>query len=222
MNRFLIKSFFVSLLIIGTIWSAEAQPFAGDIAAFKKQDSISFPPKKAILFIGSSSFTMWKDVSEYFPGYKIINRGFGGSTLTDVIRYTDDILFPYQPKQVVIYCGENDLAFSDSVTAKIVFQRFEKLFGMIRKRLPKTSVLYVSIKPSPSRQNLLTKMREANELIRNFLKKKKRTAFVDIYPDMINDEGKPRPELFIADQLHMNKEGYLIWQKAIKPYLLKK
>jgi lysophospholipase L1-like esterase len=222
MNRSLFKSFFVSLLIIGTIWSVEAQPFAGDIAAFKKQDSLSFPPKKAILFIGSSSFTMWTDVSDYFPGYTIINRGFGGSTILDVIRYTDDILFPYQPKQVVIYCGENDLAFSDSVTAKMVFERFEKLFGMIRSRLAKASVLYVSIKPSPSRQNLLPKMREANGLIRSFLKKKKRTAFIDIYPEMINDEGKPRPELFIADQLHMNKEGYLIWQKAIKPYLLKK
>ena len=222
MNRFLIKSFFVSLLIIGSIWSVEAQPYAGDIAAFKKQDSISFPPKKAILFIGSSSFTMWKDVSDYFPGYTIINRGFGGSTFLDVIRYTDDIVFPYQPKQVVIYCGENDLAFSDSVTAQIVFQRFEELFGMIRSRLPKASILYVSIKPSPSRQNLLPKMREANGRIRSFLNKKKRTAFVDIYPEMINDEGKPRPELFIGDQLHMNKEGYLIWQKAIKPYLLKK
>jgi lysophospholipase L1-like esterase len=222
MNRSLIKSFFVSLLIIGTVWSVQAQAFAGDIAAFKKQDSISFPPKKAILFIGSSSFTMWKDVSDYFPGYTIINRGFGGSTFLDVLRYTDDIVFPYQPKQVVIYCGENDLAFSDSVTANIVFERFEKLFGMIRSRLPKASVLYVSIKPSPSRQNLMPKMREANGLIRSFLKKKKRTAFIDIYPEMINDEGKPRPELFIADQLHMNKEGYLIWQKAIKPYLLKK
>ena len=221
MNRSLIKSFFVCLLIIGTVWSVQAQPFAGDIAAFKKQDSISFPPKKAILFIGSSSFTMWKDVSDYFPGYTIINRGFGGSTFLDVLRYTDDIVFPYQPKQVVIYCGENDLAFSDSVTANIVFERFEKLFGMIRSRLPKASVLYVSIKPSPSRQNLMPKMREANGLIRSFLKKKKRTAFIDIYPEMINDEGKPRPELFIADQLHMNKEGYLIWQKAIKPYLLK-
>ena len=220
MRRFLYRSFFVWVLIASNALSLWAQPFAGDIAAFKKQDSLLFPPKKAILFIGSSSFTMWKDVNEYFPGYKIINRGFGGSSLTDVIRYTDDILFPYQPKQVVIYCGENDLAFSDSVTSQIVFQRFEKLFGMIRNRLPHASVLYISIKPSPSRQNLLTKMREANQLIKDFLKKKKRTAFVDIYPDMINDEGKPRPELFIQDQLHMNKEGYLIWQKAIKPYLL--
>ena len=220
MNRFLYKFFLVCLLIVSTTRPSIAQPFSGDIAAFKKQDSVSFPPKKAILFIGSSSFTMWKDVNEYFPGYKIINRGFGGSTFPDVIRYTDDILFPYEPRQVVIYCGENDLAFSDTVTATTVFQRFEKLFSMIRNRLPKSSIVYVSIKPSPSRENLLPKMREANGLIRNFLKKKKRTAFVDVYPEMINDEGKPRPELFIADKLHMNKEGYLIWQKAIKPYLL--
>ncbi|HEV8273318.1 MAG TPA: G-D-S-L family lipolytic protein, partial [Chitinophagaceae bacterium] len=83
------------------------QPFWNDIQNFKKQDSVSFPPKNAILLIGSSSFTKWTDVQDYFPGYTIINRGFGGSTLLDQIRYVNDIVFPYDPKQIVIYCGEN-------------------------------------------------------------------------------------------------------------------
>jgi len=98
------------LLIVGGI--AIAQPFIEDIRAFKKQDSVSTPPKHSILFVGSSSFTKWKDVADYFPGYSIINRGFGGSTLVDVIRYADDVIFPYDAKQIVIYCGENDLASS--------------------------------------------------------------------------------------------------------------
>ena len=95
---------------------------------FKKQDSLNPPPANAILFVGSSSFRKWTDVSNYFPGYTIINRGFGGSTLPDVIRYTNDIIIPYHPKQVVIYCGDNDLASSDAITADSVFERFRVLF----------------------------------------------------------------------------------------------
>ena len=113
-------------------------PFWNDIQNFKKQDSISFPPKNAILFIGSSSFTLWKDVQQYFPGYTIVNRGFGGSTLLDQLRYADDIIFPYEPKQIVIYCGENDLASSDNIHAADVVQRFKTLFAMIRQNLPQT------------------------------------------------------------------------------------
>src|SRR6476469_6829976 len=101
--------------------TAIAQPFSEDIAVFKKQDSIHFPRRNAILFIGSSSFTKWKDVQNYFPQYPIINRGFGGLTLTDVIRYANDIIFPYHPKEIVIYCGENDFAASDSTSAEMVF-----------------------------------------------------------------------------------------------------
>ena len=128
----------IAFLFLFSFKNVKAQhtPFWEDIQNFKKQDSIHFPPKNAILFVGSSSFTKWTDVQNYFPGYKIINRGFGGSSLPDVIRYADDIIFPYHPKQIVIYCGENDLAASDTATAQIVFNRFKELFALIRKKLP--------------------------------------------------------------------------------------
>ena len=96
------------LIIFSIVKFAAAQPFAEEIAAFKKQDKINMPPKNAILFVGSSSFRMWTDVQDAFPGYTIINRGFGGSALPDLIRYTNDIIVPYKPKQIVIYCGDND------------------------------------------------------------------------------------------------------------------
>ena len=123
--------------------NAQQPAFYNDIQNFKKEDSIHFPPSHAILFTGSSSFTKWVDVQNYFPAYTIINRGFGGSSLPDVIRYADDIIFSYQPKQVVIYCGENDFASSDTVTAQTVFERFKQLFKMIRSHLDSVSVLYV-------------------------------------------------------------------------------
>lgn len=210
----------VGLLVLLTV-TTKAQPFANEIAAFKKQDSISIPSKDAILFVGSSSFRMWKDVQTAFPDHKIINRGFGGSALPDVIRYADEIIFPYQPKQIVIYCGENDIAASDTVTAEIVRNRFKILFEMIRNKLPEVPVLFVSIKPSPSRWTMKDRMIEANELIRKYLKKQKRTKYISVWKAMLGPDGKPWDALFIKDNLHMNNRGYAIWQKIIEPYLLK-
>ncbi|HET6994644.1 MAG TPA: GDSL-type esterase/lipase family protein [Chitinophagaceae bacterium] len=230
MNRLLAlplrrRTFSIALLFFvlsPVITNAQDQPaFWNDIQAFKKQDSTHFPGTNKILFIGSSSFTNWKDVQDYFPAYPIINRGFGGSTLLDQVRYVKDVVFPYKPKQIIIYCGENDLASSDTVTAKMVFNRFVQLFNLIRNKFPSVPIAYITMKPSPSRQLLMPKMREGNKLIRNYLKTKKQTAFIDVYKDMIDDEGKPIAELFGEDNLHMNKRGYTIWKKEIEPYLKK-
>ncbi len=198
-----------------------AQPFYEDIQAFKKQDSISFPQKNAILFVGSSSFTNWKDVQNYFPQFTIVNRGFGGSSISDVIRYADDIIFPYQPKQIVIYCGENDLAGADSVTGKMVLQRFVQLFNLIRNKMPAVPVAFISLKPSPSRWQLNDKMIEANTLIKKYLRKKKKTSFINVYHKMLGANGTPIKAIFLEDDLHMNAKGYAIWQKIIEPYLKK-
>ncbi|MEP6746742.1 MAG: GDSL-type esterase/lipase family protein [Bacteroidota bacterium] len=200
---------------------AQQAAFYNDIQSFKKKDEALFPAKHAILFVGSSSFTKWTDVQGYFPGYPIINRGFGGSTLPDVIRYADDVIFPYQPKQIVIYCGENDLASSDTVTAQMVVDRFKTLFGMIRKKLGKVPVLFVSLKPSPSRSRLLPKMIAANTAIKSFLLKNKKTAFADVYSVMLDKDGEPMKDIFLGDNLHMNAKGYAIWKKVIEPYLVK-
>ena len=196
------------------------QPFWNDIQNFKKQDSVSFPPKNAILLIGSSSFTKWTDVQDYFPGYTIINRGFGGSTLLDEIRYVNDIVFPYQPKQIIIYCGENDLASSDTVTASMVLDRFKQLFQMIRDK-SEAPIAYISMKPSPSRRHLFPKMREGNQLIKEFLATQKNTAFIDVHQKMLDLTGEPLPEIFLDDSLHMNAKGYAIWKKEMEPYMQK-
>ena len=196
-------------------------PFWSDVQNFKKQDSIASPPKNAILFIGSSSFTMWKGVQDSFPAYTVINRGFGGSTLLDQIRYEKDIIFPYQPKQIVIYCGENDLASSDSITAAMVFERFKKLFQSIRERFTDIPIAYVSMKPSPSRRHLFSKMREGNQLIKDFLVSQKNGVFIDVHQPMLNASGQPIPEIFLEDSLHMNAKGYAIWKKEIESYLIK-
>lgn len=213
--------FVTVLTIVALLFAAcgdrTGKPFHQEIAAFREKDKQSFPPKNAILFIGSSSFTKWTDVQKDFPGYTIINRGFGGSELKDVIAYADDIIFPYHPKQVVIYCGDNDLAAG--VSPSEVQQRFIELFRIIRAKLPDAGIVFVSIKPSPSRANLMPADEEANALIRQFLSTWPQTAYVDVYHRMLTADGKPKPEIFLADSLHMNAKGYAIWKEAIRPAL---
>ena len=220
LNRLLV-AFLLLQLCNQNSFAQQTPPFYNEIEAFRQQDSINPPPKSSILFVGSSSFRLWKDVQNDFPGYTIINRGFGGSSLPDVIRYADDIIFPYKPSQVVIYCGENDFTISDTVNARVVFNRFTELFGRIKKELPGTHVLFVSIKPSPSRQKYMPEMVLANDMIRKYLKKYPKTGYVDVYSKMLLTDGEPMPDIFLGDRLHMNENGYVIWQKAIKPYLKK-
>jgi lysophospholipase L1-like esterase len=209
---------FVFLSSFSKVQAQEAR-FWRDIQAFRKLDSLKTPLQNGILFIGSSSFTNWKTVQTDFPEYQIINRGFGGSTLRDLIYYYDDIVTPYQPKQVIIYCGENDFAESDTVSSQMVFLRFKQLYKMLRNDLGDIDIAYVSIKPSPSRKHLLTKMIEANRQIENFIKEENKIEFIDVFHGMLDKDGNPKTDIFLEDQLHMNAKGYSAWIKAIKPFL---
>lgn len=214
----------ISLLIYSVlmVFFAIAQdgfPFQKDIAAFKKKDSQQMPAANSILFVGSSSFTKWTDVQDYFPGYPIVNRGFGGSTLVDVIRYANDVIIPYHPKQIIIYCGENDIAASDTVTPQMVLKRFQELFSIIRSKLGKVPVGFISIKPSPSRWKMENRFVEANRLIKAFLAKQSNSAFINVHNAMLNADGSVKTDIFISDNLHMNASGYKIWQPIIAQYL---
>lgn len=214
------RRFFFLIVALFSAQLVFAQPFANEIAAFRKQDSIAMPPKKAILLVGSSSFRLWDNWQDYFPGRKMINRGFGGSSLPDVIRYADDVIFKYRPKQIIIYCGENDFAASDTVSVPTVVERFKTLFGMIRAKYKRVPVAFVSMKPSPSRQKFLTKYLAANAAIKDFLAAQKRTAYIDVYTPMLQPDGNVMTDIFKADNLHMNAKGYAIWKQVMEPYLL--
>jgi len=196
-------------------------PFQDEINAFAKADSIETPIPNSILFVGSSSFNYWKDIKAYFPGYPIINRGFGGSSLTDVIYFSKATILKYHPKQIYIYCGENDFAANESITPEIVFNRFQTLYKIIRTSLgDKITVMYVSIKPSVARWNLEARFVAANQLIQDYLAAQKNAQFLDVHHAMLDENGQVFKDIFIADNLHMNAKGYRIWQKIIAPTLI--
>ena len=219
MKKIFAKNIMVVALLF-SMGSAFSQPFKAEINAFMKSDSINMPAPGSILFVGSSSFTNWKDVKAYFPGFPIINRGFGGSSLPDVIYYAEQTILKYKPKQIYIYCGENDLAGNNGVTADTVLKRFKQLFSIIRKNLSKkTEVVFVSIKPSVSRWKLEDKFVEANEKIKKYIESKSHASFVNVHTAMLKPDGEVMTDIFIKDNLHMNAKGYAIWQGIIAPTL---
>ncbi len=194
---------------------AQNQPFWDEIKAFRVADSITPPKDGMVLFIGSSSFRLWKTVQEDFHNTTIVNRAFGGATLLDMINYQDDIVLKYRPKKIFIYCGENDIASSESVTPEIVFERFTTLYTNLRAKFPTISIVYVSIKPCILRWAMRDRMMATNTLIQKYLSKQKQSAFVSIWDEML-DHGAPMKDIFREDNLHMNAKGYAIWIKALE------
>lgn len=214
------KIFSAFLMLTFALFFAQEKPmFWQDIQNFKKLDLENPPAKNAILLVGSSSFTKWTDVANYFPDKTIINRGFGGSRLTDLNDYAEDLLNPYQPKQIIIYCGENDFADNDKLKADVVVERFKTFYKKIRAKFPKIEVDYISIKYSPSREKIWPQMKEANKKISDFMKKQPNADFIDITKVMQDENGNVRKDLFVEDMLHMTPEGYRLWTSVMNPYM---
>lgn len=187
-----------------------------DIKAFEDQDRKTPPRAGCDVFVGSSSIRMWK-LDASFPKHSVINRGFGGSQLGDSVRYAERIVIPYKPRVVVVYAGDNDINSGKSPEA--VFADYRVFRDKIHAALPETKIVFISIKPSPSRWKLHEKALEANRLIREEIAQGKNQIFIDVWTPMLGEDGMPRPELFFKDNLHMNESGYEIWNKLIEPHL---
>ena len=213
--------FLLPLFLLYFQSKAQDKPYYEDIQKFKSYDLAHPPQKGIILFIGSSTFTLWGDaVRKDFHNDKIVNRAFGGSTLVDVIGYENDIIFAYQPKKIVIYCGENDIANGfPNVSAKDAAERFEKLYQDIRSKFPTIPVVYMSIKPCPSRWEMRNIMIEANQLIEKYLEKQSNVHFVKIWDKLLDKNGNPDASLYREDNLHLNDKGYKILTKELNKYV---
>ncbi|HEX3359100.1 MAG TPA: SGNH/GDSL hydrolase family protein [Tepidisphaeraceae bacterium] len=198
--------------------SPNPQRWESDIRAFEKQDQQTPPPAQPILFVGSSTIRFWK-TSEAFPGLPVINRGFGGSETSDALFYFDRIVLHYHPKTIVFYEGDNDLADWKSVAQ--VTDDISQFISRVRKELPDTKLIVIGIKPSIARWMLIDQFRQVNREIRKVVEQKKEDVFIDIEPQVLGANGKPRSELFRLDGLHFNDKGYEILNAAVKPYLEK-
>jgi lysophospholipase L1-like esterase len=186
-----------------------------EIKAFEASDRTNSPPKHAILFVGSSSIRLWKTLAHDFPGEPVINRGFGGSRIADSTALADRIIFPYEPRTIVFYAGDNDLA--EGRTPEQVAADYQDFVKTIRARLPDTRIAFISIKPSPLRWHLRDKIESANRQVAAM--KGDKLVFIDSYKAMLGADGQPRPDMFAADRLHMNAQGYHVWTALVKAQL---
>ena len=189
------------------------------IARFQATDKKQMPPPGGILFIGSSSIRMWKTLEQDFPGLPVTNRGFGGSQIADSNHFAERIVHPYKPRQIVLYAGDNDVAAGKS--PETVLADFQQFVKTVHGKLPKARVSFISIKPSLSRWKLSGKMARANSLVSDACGKDKRLDYIDIWQPMLGDDGRPKPDLFLGDGLHLNAKGYALWTSIVKPYLAK-
>jgi len=189
--------------------------FEADIQAFEAADRAGPPPRGGVVFVGSSSIKNWTDLATDFPGVQALNRGFGGSTIADVAYYMRRIVLPYQPRLVVLYAGDNDLA--EGRTPERVLGDYRAFVTRMRSALPATRLVFVSIKPSPARRAYIGRMRETNRRIRTDIAPDTLQSYADVFTPMLGPGGQPRPELFEADSLHMTRAGYLLWRSLLAP-----
>jgi hypothetical protein len=184
------------------------------IRSFEVWDSKNSVPENAVLFVGSSSIRLWA-TRDCFPRFPVINRGFGGSHVSDVNHFADRIVLPYKPKVIVFYAGDNDIEAGKS--PQRVFDDYRRFVSLVHAELPKTRVIFIPIKPSLSRWVLWPQMKEANAMIRGFSEKDDRLFFADTAAPMLGRDGQPRADLFVEDGLHLNAKGYKLWTGVLMP-----
>ena len=167
-------------------------------------------------FYGSSSIRLWETLEQDFPDFPVINMGFGGSTIPACLYFFDRLITPFRPDSLVIYVGDNDLG--DGRTPQQLLEAFQQLLAKINLKLGPIPIAYISIKPSQMRWQIDHLIRQANQLIQTEIEKYHHIHFIDIYPAMLNEFGRPRSELYMEDGLHLSRAGYLVWQKIVKAH----
>jgi lysophospholipase L1-like esterase len=187
-----------------------------EIAAFEASDQTNPPPKDCIVFVGSSSIRKWTSLAADFPGSPVVNRGFGGSQLADAVNFADRIVLRYQPRQVVIYAGVNDINAGKS--PEVVYGDFVALVQKLRARLPHVALASISGATNPARWAEVGKVKRLNSLVAAYCRHHD-IAFINVFPLMLASDGLPKPDIYVADRLHMNSKGYAIWKEAVGPYL---
>ena len=191
--------------------------FSEVVAGYKSADSLQKPGPNSILFVGSSSIHGWKSLADDFPEVSVINRGMGGSHMSDLNYYMDDIVFPYKPNAVLVYEGDNDIA--SGKTPEKVLEDYLTFLSKMKASWPSAPIFFISIKPSLARVDFMEKMAEANALIKAHTELHENLYYIDVFNPMLREDGTPRTDIFGHDGLHMNETGYALWTKVIKSEL---
>jgi lysophospholipase L1-like esterase len=191
--------------------------FTAAVEAFERQDRQTPPPHGAILFVGSSIFRSWKNVGEQMAPLPVINRAIGGTRTADQLYWMDRLVFPYQPKMIVYYCGSNDI--NSGRSAEEIFAGFRAFAERVWARQPATRIFYVSINRAPQKRPRWELLDRANALARDYCSRHPKLRFIDVNPALFRADGEPRAELYLPDGLHFKPESYAEFARIVKPVL---
>jgi len=217
-----VMSLVLAMVSVATMEVAAQQPidpnrFEPAIQKFEAEDKATPPVKGGVLFIGASSIARWTNLAESFPDLRVVNRGFGGSELSEAVKYAPRVVVPHAPRIVVLYEGENDL--NRGVTPEVIASDFDKFSQLIHASLPATRIVVIGLKPSLLRWKIRDGMHQTNKLISTRCAADRKCTYVDPWPSMIGADGTPKPSFFVEDGLHMTPEGYKAWTKMLQPHL---
>lgn len=212
---FLTLSLFALLFSFGSF--AQTNPFQEEVDGLIDRIETQGWERGSILFTGSSSIRFWMSLPQDFPDQKIINTGFGGSQASDLITFLPQLVLNYAPSKIFIYEGDNDL-WAEKEVAEIM-DDLDHIVKWIRKELPNTEIYLISAKPSPARWSIRNSYLVLNRSMKEYAIANQNVSFINVWDIMLNEEGKPKPDIFIADDLHMNPKGYGLWAEVFKPYL---
>lgn len=197
--------------------SAMTDSFEPEVRAFEFLDRTGSLPPNPILFVGSSSIRLWPDLPSAFPGWNVLNRGFGGSRMGDLLHFFPRLITAHRPSLIFAYEGDNDLA--GGLPPSLVAQQFEEFLAKCREQLPRVPVVLLAVKPSPLRVSLLPVQRDLNRRLQELSMTHAGVFFLDTAGPLLNLDGLPRPEFFQADRLHLNRRGYDVWQTVVAGFL---
>jgi lysophospholipase L1-like esterase len=210
----------VLVTLMGALWNvvavAQSDPWAEAMRAFEQEDRKAAPAAAGVVFVGSSSIRLW-DLSRHFPNRPVINRGFGGSQIVDSVTHVSLLVTRHKPRTVIFYAGDNDIA--SGKTPRQVADDFKAFVDKVRAALPDTRIAFIGIKPSIQRWPLISKVREANTLIREYCDSDDALGYIDVDGPMLGWDGKPRKELFVEDGLHLSPKGYELWTVLVRPFV---
>ena len=210
-------NFVISLLITVSCIAQNPDPtrFKNEIEQFKliKADQSS----DRIVFTGSSSIRLWKDLNAYYPNRQLINTGFGGSHMSDLLYYLKETVLRYSPSKVFIYEGDNDIA--NGISEEKIMYNTKKVIELIHSNYPECKIILIAPKPSIARWEYKEQYLSVNSKFQELADQNEKISFANVWDVMLDSNGELKENLFIEDNLHMNKNGYDLWDKLIAPYL---
>ncbi len=187
-----------------------------EIAAFETLDQQENYPKDAILFLGSSSIRLWKTIKEDMAPYSVIQRGYGGAHFRDLVFFTERILADHSLQMVVCFVANDIKGTEDDATPNRVFRLFKVFVKQVREQYPEIPIMQIAITPTQSRWEFWDKINRVNKRIKAYCDNNLNLYYIDTVPTYLDEQGQPKPEWFVKDQLHLNETGYAVWSKIIK------